>query len=137
MRHVPVDEGLVPPSAVRAAFALFVAEVAFSLLNVYIQISHQLSGYTALVGPAIEAVVFIVVGSRMRVGKLWARVAVMSLGWLFIAVGVLSVVGLAGAFGHRMDGLVWFAMGCVLVKIVLIISGIVMMYRPENLGYFR
>ena len=126
-----------PPFAVRVAFGLFAAEVAFSLLIVYLQISHRLTGYTALVGVAIEVVVFLGIGSQMRAGKLWARVAVMSMGWLLIAVGLLGIVGLVGAFGHQTDSLVWFTIGGVVVKVALIVGGIVMMYRPANLGYFR
>jgi hypothetical protein len=134
---VTVDEGVLPPTSVRLAFAVFLGDVVLSLLNAVIQVSVHLSGATVLVGAVIEAVLFIGLGVRMRAGRLWARVTLMSVSFVFVAVGVLAVIGLDSAFGHQVDGLVWFALICVAVKLVLIVAGTVLMYRPGNALYFR
>lgn len=131
------DDLLPPPGAVSASFALFVGESVLALLNAVIQVSAHFSGPAALVGAVIEASLLIGLGVRMRAGKLWARVALMSVAGLFVVIGVLSVIALRGAFGHQMDGLVVFALICVAVKLALIVGGVVMMYRPSTYGYFR
>jgi hypothetical protein len=108
-----------------------------SLLNAVLQLSTQLSGATVLVGALIEAALFLGLGVPMRAGRLWARMALMSVAWVFIAIGVLAGFALNSAFGHEVDGLVAFALICVAGKLLLIIVGTVLMYRPENRGYFR
>jgi hypothetical protein len=131
------DDLLPPPSAVSASFALFVGESVLALLNAVIQVSAHFNGPVAVVGAAIEASLLIGLGIQMRAGKLWARVTLMSVAGLFVVIGVLSVIALRGAFGHRMDGLVLFALICVTVKLALIVAGVVMMYRPSTYGYFH
>lgn len=121
----------------RAAFALFVGEVVLSLLNAVLQVSTQLSGTTVVIGALIEAGLFLGLGVPMRAGRLWARMALMSVAWVFIAIGVLAGFALNSSFGQDVNGLVAFALICVAGKLILIIAGTVMMYRPENRGYFR
>jgi hypothetical protein len=122
---------------VRAAFALFIGEVVLSLLNAVIQLSAHISGAPVLVGSLIEAVLFIGLGCQMWAGKLWARVALMSFGWVFIAVGVLAVLALNHALDYPVGGLVLFALICVAGKLILIVGGVFLMYRPQNRDYFR
>jgi hypothetical protein len=134
---VTADDEALPPTAVRAAFALFIGEVVLSLLNAVIQLSAHIGGAPVLVGSLLEAVLFVGLGSQMRAGKLWARMALMSFGWVFIAVGVLAVLELKHAFGYPVGGLVLFALICVAGKLILIVGGVFLMYRSETRGYFR
>ncbi|MDT7609096.1 MAG: hypothetical protein QOC83_3162 [Pseudonocardiales bacterium] len=132
-----MDAGPLPPTAVRASFALFVGVVVLSLLNAVIQISFRISGATVLVGALIEAVLFLVLGSQMRVGRLWARVTLMSVAWVFVAVSLLALFGLNGSFGRNLDGLVLFTLGYVTAKLAMIVAATVLMYRPSTRGYFH
>ncbi|MCU1650958.1 MAG: hypothetical protein QOG57_3865 [Pseudonocardiales bacterium] len=132
-----MDAGPLPPTAVRASFALFVGVVVLSLLNAVIQISFRISGATVLVGALIEAVLFLVLGSQMRVGRLWARVTLMSVAWVFVAVSLLALFGLKGEFGRNLDGLVLFTLGYVTAKLAMIVAATVLMYRPSTRGYFH
>jgi hypothetical protein len=132
-----MDAGPVPPTAVRASFALFVGVVVLSLLNAVIQISLRVSGATVLVGALIETVLFVFLGSQMRTGRLWARVTLMSVAWVFVAVSLLAVFGLNGSFGRHMDGLVLFTLVYVTAKLAMIVAATVLMYRPSTRGYFH
>jgi hypothetical protein len=132
-----MDAGPLPPTAVRASFALFVGVVVLSLLNAVIQISFRISGATVLVGALIEAALFLVLGSQMRVGRLWARVTLMSVAWVFVAVSLLALFGLKGEFGRNLDGLVLFTLGYVTAKLAMIVAATVLMYRPSTRGYFH
>jgi hypothetical protein len=132
-----MDAGPLPPTAVRASFALFVGVVVLSLLNAVIQISLRISGATVLVGALIEAVLFLVLGSQMRVGRLWARVTLMSVAWVFVAVSLLALFGLNGSFGRNLDGLVLLTLVYVTAKLAMIVAATVLMYRPSTRGYFH
>jgi hypothetical protein len=132
-----MDAGPLPPTPVRASFALFVGVVVLSLLNAVIQIAFRIGGFTVLVGALIETVLFVFLGSQMRVGKLWARVTLMSVAWVFVAVSLLAVFGLNGSFGRHMDGLVLFTLVYVTAKLAMIVAATVLMYRPSTRGYFR
>lgn len=130
------ESGSVPHS-VRVSFALFVGVVLLSLLNAVIQLVAHLNGTKPLFGALIEAVLFLGLGSMMRIGRLWARITLLSVAGVFLVIGILSVIGLAAAFGHGLNGLVTFALICVGVKVLVIIAGSLMMYRPDTYGYFK
>jgi cobalamin biosynthesis protein CobD/CbiB len=134
---VTFEGSTAPPAAVRAAFALFLADAALSLLNAILQLVYHLGGPVVLVGAVIEAVLFISLGSRMRQGKQWARGALLGLAGLFVALGVLVFLTLHSAFGSQTNGLVGVALVCVGLKAVLIATATAMMYRPDNTAYFN
>lgn len=126
----------VVPRSVRLAFLLFVGAVALSLLNALLQLVTHLGGTKPLYGALIEAALFLGLGSQMRVGKLWARVTLLSVAGVFLVIGILSVIGLAGALGKGLGGLELLAVVCVGVKVLVIIAGALMMYRADTYGYF-
>jgi hypothetical protein len=133
----PGDASDVVPHSVRVAFALFVGVVVLSLLNAVLQLVAHLGGTKPLYGALIEAALFLGLGSQMWAGKLWARITLLSVAGVFLVIGILSVIGLAGAFGHGLDGLVTFALICIGLKVLMIIAGSMMMYRPDTYGYFK
>jgi hypothetical protein len=124
-----------PPVAVRAAFALFLVDAVLALVNATVQVTFHVSGFPVLIGAVIEAVLFVLLGVFMRHGRLWARTALMSFAGVFAALGVLTVIGVVTA-REPIGGLELFGLLCVAGKIVLIIAGAVMMYRPGARGYF-
>jgi hypothetical protein len=132
-----MDVGPLPPTAVRASFALFLGVVVLSLLNAVIQIAFKISGATVLVGALIETVLFLFLGTQMRGGRLWARVTLMSVAWVFVAVSLLAVFGLNESLGRHMDGLVLLTLVYVSAKLAMIIAATVAMYRPSTRGYFH
>jgi len=132
-----MDAGSLPPTPVRASFALFLGVVVLSLLNAVIQVAFRLSGATVVAGALIETVLFVLLGTQMRAGRLWARVTLMSVAWVFVAVSLLVVFGLNGAFGGHMDGLVLFTLMYVVAKLLMIIAATMCMYRPSTRGYFH
>ena len=105
-----------PPVAVRAAFSLFLVDAILALVNATVQVTFHVSGF-------------------MRHGRLWARTALMSFAGVFAALGILTVIGVVTA-REPIGGLELFGLLCVAGKIVLIIAGAVMMYRPGTRGYF-
>ena len=131
------DAGPTPPGPVRRSFALFTGAALVALVNAVLQVVLGYNGPIVLVGAVAEALVFVLLGSFMRVGRLWARVSLMSVAWIFIAVSLLSLFGLNGAFGRHMDGLVMLTMAYVVLELLLIGFGTVLMYRPGMGGYFR
>ncbi len=137
MRAVKGDTAGSVPETVRYSFAVFVAAAVLSLLNAVYQLSNGLSGALVLVGAGIEASLFLVLGSQMRIGKLWARMALMAFAWVFVALGVLFVVGLFTGPTGPIGGQELVAAIGYLAKIVLIVIGTVLMYRSESYGYFR
>jgi|SRR5882757_1801887 len=132
-----IDSGPLPPTPVRASFALFLGVVVLSLLNAVVQVAFRLSGAITVVGAVIEAVLFVLLGTQMRAGRLWARVTLMSVAWVFIAVSLLAMVGLNGAYGNHMDELVLFTLIYVSAKLAMIIAATALMYRPSTRGYFH
>jgi hypothetical protein len=133
---VSTDVGPLPPASVRASFALFLGVVVLSLLNAVIQVAFRLSGTTVLIGALIETVLFLLLGTQMRAGKLWARVTLASVAWVFVAVSALAVFGLTGEWGGNLRGLVVFTLVAVVAKLTMIIAATALMYRPGVRGYF-
>jgi hypothetical protein len=132
---VRFDGATAGPAAVRAAFALYVADAALSLLNAVLQLIDHLGGPLVLVGAATESVLFVSLGSRMRQGRQWARGALLGLAGFFIALGVLAFLALHSAFGSQTNGLVGVALVCVGLKVILIATATAMMYRPANTAF--
>jgi hypothetical protein len=131
-RPVAADQ---PPVAVRAAFSLFLVDAILALVNAVVQMTFHVSGFPVLIGAVIEAVLFVLLGVFMRHGRLWARTALMSFAGVFAALGFLTVIGVLTA-REPIGGLEMFGLLCVAGKIVLIITGVVMLYRPSTRGYF-
>lgn len=126
----------LPPAPVRASFALFFGVVVLSLLNAVIQVAFRPSGTPVLVGALIEAGLFVLLGAQMRAGKLWARVTLASVAWVFVVVSVLAVYGLNGEWGGNLRGLVVVTLIFLVAKLSMIISATVLMYRPGVREYF-
>jgi hypothetical protein len=131
------DSRVLPPAPVRVSFALFLTVVVLSLFNAVIQMTLRLSGATVLVGALIETVLFVSLATQMRTGRLWARVTLMGVAWVFVAVNLIAVVGLNSSLGKHMNGLVLFTLVYLTVNLVMIIAGTVLMYRPSTRGYFH
>lgn len=108
-----------------------------SLLNAVVQVAFQFSGSTVVLGAVIETSLFLLLGAQMRAGRLWARVGLMSVAWVSVAVSLVAVFGLNEAFGRRVDVVVLFTLVYVAAKLIMIISATVLMYRPSVRGYFR
>jgi hypothetical protein len=124
------------PRAVRLAFLYYLGNVVLAVTAAVVNLVMHLSGPMVLIGPAIEAIVFLGIGSQMVLGKLWARVAVMSFTWMFVAIKALEIYGLNKAFGHNMDQVALFTFSCVGGELVLLILGMVSMYRSSTHDYF-
>jgi hypothetical protein len=124
-----------PPVAVRAAFALFLVDAILALVNATVQVTFHVSRPLILVGALLEAVLFVLLGAYMRHGRTWARTALMSFAGVFAALGILIAIGTATT-PDPIRGVVLFGLLCVAGKIVLIVAGAVMMYRPGARGYF-
>jgi hypothetical protein len=131
------DAGGLPPVAVRASFALLLGVVVLSLLDAVVQVAFRLTGATAGVGAVIEALLFVPLGAQMRAGRLWARMSLLSVAWVSVAVTLLGMFGLGGAFGARLTGLELLTLGYLSGKLVMIIAATVLMYRPSTRDYFR
>jgi len=124
------------PGALRVSFAFYLGDVALAVLVAVVELVFHLSGWTVLVGAAIEAAILLGFGSQMLVGKQWGRIGLMSFSWVFIAINALAIIGLNGAFGKGVDQLALFALACVAAKLLLIALGLVSMYRPSTRAYF-
>jgi hypothetical protein len=123
--------------AVRASFALFIGAVMLSLLNAVVQVAFRLAGVGAGVGAVIEAVLFVLLGTQMRAGWLWARVTLLTAAWVFVGVTLLVVFGLGGAFVSHLTGLAVLTIGYVVAKLGMIVTAAALMYRPSTRGYFH
>jgi hypothetical protein len=134
---VLTDIGPLPPVAVRASFALFLGVVVLSLLNAVLQVAFRTSAATVGVGAAIEAVLFVLLGAQMRAGRLWARVTLMSVAWVFVAVSLLAMFGLGGALAGHLTGLALLTVGYLAAKLAMIVAATVLMYEPSARDYFR
>lgn len=137
MRGVTGDTTEPVPESVRYAFAVFVAAALLSLANAVYQLSNGLSPGLVLVGAGVEAALYLVLGSQMRIGKLWARMALMAFAWVFLALGLLFALGLLTAPGGPVGGQELLAAIGYFAKVLLIVIGTVLMYRPDSHGYFR
>jgi hypothetical protein len=134
---VLTDTGPLPPVAVRASFALFLGVVVLSLFNAVVQVAFRISGATAGLGAVIEAVLFVFLGTQMRAGRLWARVTLMSVVWVFVVISLLAVLWLGGAFGVHLSGLAMLTLCYITAKLAMIVAATVLMYRPSARDYFR
>lgn len=133
---MPTDVVPLPPAPVRASFALFLGVVVLSLLNAVIQLAFRFSGTPVLVGALIETGLFVLLGTQMRAGRLWARVTLTSVAWVFVAVSLLALFGLNGEWGGNLRGLVVFSLVALLAKLCMISAATVLMYRPGVRDYF-
>ncbi|GAA5155444.1 hypothetical protein GCM10023321_28830 [Pseudonocardia eucalypti] len=135
----PADQtGAIPPAQVRASYALLFGVVVFSTLNAVIQVAYQISGVAVPVGAVIEAVLLLLLGKHMRDGKLWARMALLSVAWVFVAVSLLALFALYQLEDlRRLPGVAAFTVVYVVGKLLLIIAATVLMYRPAVRSYFR
>lgn len=130
------ESGPLPPGPVRASFALFLGVVMLSALNAVVQVAFAPTGVAAAVGAVIETALFLVLAVPMHAGRLWARFALTSAAWVFIAVSLLALVGLGGTPAH-LHGMVLFTVGYVSTKLVMILAATALMYRPNTRDYFH
>lgn len=126
----------LPPAPVRASFALFLGVVVLSLLNAVIQVAFRLSGTPVLVGALIETGLFVLLGTQMRAGRLWARMTLASVAWVFVVVSLIGLLGLNGQWGGNLRGLVVYTLVSLVAKLFMIIAATVLMYRPGVRDYF-
>ena len=127
----------LPPASVRASFALLLGVVVLSLLNAVIQLAFRISGTTVLIGALIETGLFLLLGTHMRAGRQWARVALVSVTWVFVIVSLLALYGLGGAFDQRLTGQVAFILVYLTVKLSMIVTASLLMYQRGAREYFH
>jgi hypothetical protein len=130
------DTSPTVPATVRTAFALFMAAVVVSLANVLARVHFRISPPAGLVNPAVELVLFLGVGLRMRAGRLWARISMFSIALLLILLNLFLGYGLTRAFGSLPTYQVVLLMMLVSGKVALLGAATWMMYRPQNQAYF-
>jgi hypothetical protein len=119
------------------AFSLYVLAGVLAVLNAVTQIALGQTKLIALVGAGVQLALFVVLGSYMRAGRLWARMTLMSLAFVFGAYQVLLLLSLLPLLAENPGGLVRPTLGYVLAELALLVFATVQMYRPPTRGYFR
>lgn len=125
------------PDALRRAFRYYLAVVALSVANAVIQLIFDIAQSNLIIlGPVIEGAAYVGCGLALLAGKLWARVALLTFSGVFLAYNALFAIGLGIRLGETdADTLATVLLMLVAVKIVLILTGTRLMYRPENVRY--
>jgi hypothetical protein len=124
------------PATVRTAFALYMAAVVVSLVNLLAQVHFGISRPAGLVNPALELALFLGIGLPMRAGRPWAQIGMFSIALLLILLNLFLGYGLTRAFGSLPTYQVVLLLVLVGGKVALLGAATWMMYRPQNQAYF-
>ncbi len=128
------------PAPVHTAFQLFVGAAALAVTNAVLQLTFKISPPLVLVGATIEAALLVGFGLRMRRGNLRARPTMLSLALVFSLYSLAGLVGLSMAMRQGANELGALDILLLLIwpaKILLLVGGGWLMYRPITQGYFR
>ncbi|HEY9413377.1 MAG TPA: hypothetical protein VIQ30_01355 [Pseudonocardia sp.] len=124
------------PSAIQTAFVLYQVTVLVSLANAVARMDFGMSSAAALLNPALELLVFVGVGLRMRAGRPQARIGLLTASLLLILLNLLVTYGLTQALGSLptyQAVVLWVLAG---TKVALLAAAAWMMYRPGAQRYF-
>ncbi len=127
------------PRPVELSFRLWIVAAVLVVLN---QVVTLIQGGGVGV-PVLALAAVIVIGAfLMRAGRNWARIltgiagSVLGVLLLLVIVSFASLLPLLGRLPGETAGLVIVNIGLLVVELAMIVTAIVLMFRPEANSYF-